>query len=148
MEKEFFPRTVTDRNNALYLCINHFCVKWKSEIVSFNQAINDLKYIVKLVDNHIPEENVNSHFKFEFIPKKTESHLTNFIVYDLITHNTDRTRPYNMTFYRISKLAGRYSRDSTPYEIDKCKNDTLVFDGDNCVGKASHFFIKIQRRRP
>ena len=26
--------------------------------------------------------------------KKTESLLTNFIVYDLETHNTDRGRPY------------------------------------------------------
>ena len=41
-----------------------------------------------------------------------------------------------MTFYWISKLAGRYNRDLTPYEIVKCKKDTLVFDGDICVGNA------------
>ena len=34
-----FPRTVTDRNNALYLYNNHFSLIWKSENVSFNQAI-------------------------------------------------------------------------------------------------------------
>ena len=52
-----------------------------------------------------------------------------------------------MTFYRLSKLAGRYNRDLTPYEIDKSKKDKLVFDGDKCVNNALDFFIKIQRRR-
>ena len=46
--------------------------------------------------------------------KKIDSHLTNFIVYDLETHNTDRARPYVFCFYRLSKLAGRYNRDLTP----------------------------------
>ena len=74
------------------------------------------------------------------MPKKTDSHLTNFIVYDLGTHNTDRARPYNKTFYRLNKLAGRYNRDLTPYEVEKSKKDTLVFDGDNCVSNALDFF--------
>ena len=53
----------------------------------------------KIVDNYITEVNVNSHFKYEFTPKKIDSHLTNFIVYDLETHNTGRARPYNMTLF-------------------------------------------------
>ena len=48
--------------------------------VSFNQAVRELKEKFKTVDNFITEENVNSHFKYEFIPKKIESHPTNFIV--------------------------------------------------------------------
>ena len=50
--------------------------------------------------------------------QKNESQLTKFTVYDLETHNTDRTRPYNKTFYRLSKLAGKSNRDITPYEIE------------------------------
>ena len=38
-----FPRSVTDRNNALYLYKNHFCLIWKSQGVSFNQAVQELK---------------------------------------------------------------------------------------------------------
>ena len=95
-----FPRSFTDRNNALFLYNNHLCLYWKSENVSFNQAITKLKDIFKKVDNYISEENVNSHFKYELIPKKSESHLTNFITYDLETHNTDRARPYCISFYR------------------------------------------------
>ena len=63
-----FPRSVTDRNNALFSYKNHFCIIWKSEGVSFNQAIKELKD--KIVDNYITEENVHSQFKYEFIPKK------------------------------------------------------------------------------
>ena len=94
-----FPRTVTNKDSALFIYNNHFCLIWKSQNVSFNQTMNELKNNFKIVDNFITEENVISHFKYEFIPKKIESHLTNFIVYDLETHNTDRARPYDMTFF-------------------------------------------------
>ena len=111
-----FPRSVTEINIALYLYNNHFCLIWKSENVSFNQAVKELKDNIKKVDNYNFEKNLNSHFKYECVPKKKESHLTNFVLYDLQTHNTDRARPYNMKFYRISILAGRYNRDLTQYE--------------------------------
>ena len=139
-----FPRSVTDRNNALYLYNNHFCLIWKSEGVSFIRASKELKDNFEIIDNFITEENVNSHFNYKFIPKKIESHLTNFIVHDLATHNTDRTRPYVFCFYRLNKLAGRYNRDLTSDEIDKCKKDTIAFDGDNCVEKALDFCLKLK----
>ena len=139
-----FPRMVTNRDSALYLYNNHFCLIWKSQKVSFIQAIRELKNNFKIVDNYKTEENVNSHFKYEFIPKKIDSHLTNFIVYDLETHNTDRARPYCISFYRLSKLAGRYNRDLTPDEIEKCRKDTIAFDGDDCVSKALDFCLKLK----
>ena len=139
-----FPRTVTNRDSTLYFYNNHFCLIWKSQGVSFNQAIQELKNNFKIVDNYITEENVNSHFKYEFILKKIDSHLTNFIVYDLETYSTDRARPYNMTFYRLSKIAGRYERDPTPEELQKSINDTIAFAGDNCIGNALDFCLKLK----
>ena len=139
-----FPRAVTNRDSALYLYNNHFCLIWKSQGVSFNQAIQEIKKNFKIVDNCITEENVNSHFKYEFIPKKIDSHLTNFIVYDLETHNTDRARPYVFCFYRLSKLAGKYNRDLTADELEKCRKDTIAFDGDDCVSKALDFCLKLK----
>ena len=139
-----FPRSLTNRDSALYFYNNHFCLLWKSENFSFNQAIKELKNNCKVVDNYITDENVNSHFMYEYKPKKIESHLTNFIVYDLETHNTDRARPYVFCFYRLSKLAGRYKRDLTKDEMEKCKKDTIAFDGDNCVEKALDFCIKLK----
>ena len=49
-----------------------------------------------------------------------------------------------MTKYRLSKSAGRYDRNLTPYEIEKCKRDTLVFDGVFCVNNALDFLIKLK----
>ena len=120
-----FPRTIRNRDKALFLYNNLFCLIWKSQNVSFNQAVQELKDNFKVVDNYITEEIVKSHFKYEFIPNKIESHLTNFIVYDLETHNTDRARPYCISFYRLSKQAGRYNRDLTPYETGNCKKIQL-----------------------
>ena len=112
--------------------------------VSFNQAVTELKDNFKIIVNFITEENVNSHFEYIYKPKKIASHLSNFIVYDLETHNTDRARPYVLCFYRLSKLAGRYNRDLTKDEIEKCKKDNIAFDGDNCVEKALDFCIKLK----
>ena len=142
--ERMYPRTVTNRDSALFLYNNHFCLIWKSRGVSFNQAVQELKNNFKIVDNYITEENVKSHFKYEFIPKKLESHLTNFYVYDLETHNTDRARPYVFCFYRLSKLAGRYNRGLTSDEREKCKMDAIATDGDNCVEKALDFCLKLK----
>ena len=62
------------------------------------------------------EKNVISQFKYEFCPNKIDSHLSNFVIYDLETQITDRSRPYVFSLYRLSKLAGRYNRNLTPYE--------------------------------
>ena len=139
-----FPRSVTNRDNALFLFNNHLCLIWKSEGVCFKQAIKELDDNFKMVDNYITEENVTSHFKYEFTPKKIESHLINFIVYDLETYSTDRARPYNMTFYRLSKIAGRYDRDPSPDELQKSINDTIAFSGDDCINSALDYLLKLK----
>ena len=139
-----FPRSVSNRDSALYLYNNHFCLFWKSQGKNFEEAIQELKDNFKIVDNYITEENVNAYFKYEFTPKKIESHLTNFIVYDLETHNTNRARPYNMTFYRLSKIACRYNRDPTKEKLQKSINDTIAFIGDNCINDALDYLLKLK----
>ena len=128
----------------MFLFNNHLCLIWKSEGVSFVKAINEIKDNYKKVDNYITEENVKSHFEYIYKSKKKESHLTNFITYDLETHNTDRARPYVFCFYRLSKLAVRYNRDLTPSELEKCRKDTIAFDGDNRFEKALDFCLKLK----
>ena len=49
-----------------------------------------------------------------------------------------------MTFYRLSKLAGGYERDTTEEELKKSINDTLSFEGDNCVGSGLDFLLKFK----
>ena len=144
MEQEFFLEQLPHSDNALYLYNNHFCLLWKSEGVSFNQAIKELKDTFKIVDNYLTEAIVHSHYKYEFIPKKIDSDLTNFIVYNIEAHNIERARTYVFCFYRLSKLAGRYDRDLTPKELEKCRKDTIALDGDNCVSQALDFCLKIK----
>ena len=79
--KVIWPRITTETNKALFLHNNHFCSIWKSEGINFIKTIKELKDNFKRVDSFITEENVNFQFKYEFIPKKFESYLTNFIVY-------------------------------------------------------------------
>ena len=50
--ERIFPRSVTDRNNALYLYNSHFYLIWKSEGVNFSQATKELKGNLELVDNY------------------------------------------------------------------------------------------------
>ena len=54
-----FLRSFTDRDNALYWFNNHFVLIWKSEGVSFNQAIKELKDNFKIFDNHATKEKLN-----------------------------------------------------------------------------------------
>ena len=45
--KKLYPGMVTERNKALYLYRNRFCLTWKSERISSNEAIKQLKSILK-----------------------------------------------------------------------------------------------------
>ena len=139
-----FPRSSTERNKALFLYNNHFCLIWKSEKVSFKQAIKEMKDSFKTVGNYFTEENLNSHFKYESIPGKNESYLSKFIAYDLETHNIDRARPYCISFHRKSKVSGRYYRDPTREELQKSIKDTIASDGDNCISTALDYCLKLK----
>ena len=70
--------------------------------------------------------------------------MTNSITYDVETHNSDRARHYVFCFYHLSKLTGRYNRDSTAYEIEKGKKDTIAFDRYNCITNTLGFCLKLK----
>ena len=78
------PRNFTQRDIALKIYNNYFCLIWKSQNISFNQVIeNELKPNFKVVDNVISDKRVKSFIKSEYKPKKVQSQLTNMVVYDL-----------------------------------------------------------------
>ena len=45
---------------------NHFCLKWKSNGISFNKAIEELKINLDVVDNVIYDECDKSFIKDEY----------------------------------------------------------------------------------
>ena len=68
------PRNITERNVALKIHNNQFCLIWNSQNNSFDQAIeNELKPNFKFVDNVISDKHVKSYFNYEYKPKKAQS---------------------------------------------------------------------------
>ena len=127
------PRNLTQRDTSLFIYINHFCLIWKSNGISFNQVIeNELKPNFKVVDNVISEKHVKSFIKYEYNPKKVKSPLTNIVIYDLETFKKDKAVPYCSCIYKLSKISGKYHRDISEQDYQKCLNDCVVFKGTDC----------------
>ena len=77
------PRNIAEGNTTLLFHINHFCLIWKSNGLSFNQVIKDeLKPNFKAVDYVISDKHVKNFVNYDYHPKKVQSPLTNIVVYD------------------------------------------------------------------
>ena len=62
-------RNITQRNKALFIHNNHFCLIWKSQNISFNQAIEgELKPNIKVVDIKKSDKLVKNSNKYEYKP--------------------------------------------------------------------------------
>ena len=73
--------------------------------------------------------------KYEYNLKKVKSHLTNIVVYDLETFNKIRVVPYCSCIYKLSKISGKYHRDISEQEYQKCLNVCVVFKGTACINE-------------
>ena len=83
--KEIWPRNITERNIALKLHNNHFCLICKPEGVSFNQAVKELKDNFKMVDNYITNDNVKFHFGYIYHQRKL-NHIWLILLYTTLKH--------------------------------------------------------------
>ena len=139
------PRNITQRNTALKIHNNHFCLIWKSDNISFNQVIeNELKPNFKVVDNVVSDKHVKSFIKYEYKPKKVQSQLTNVVVYDIETFSTIKCVPYANCIYRLSKISGKYYRDISEKEYQKCLNDCIVFKGLDNINKMLDYVLQFK----
>ena len=129
------PRNLTQRNASLFLYIIHFCLIGKSNGISFDKAIKELKDNFKVVDNVISDKHVKGFIKYEYNPKKVKSPLTNIVVYDLETFNKIRAVPYCSCIYKLSIISGKYHQDISEQEYQKCLNDCVVFKGTDCINE-------------
>ena len=110
------PRNLTQRSTSLFIFNYHFCLIWKSDGISFEKAITELKDNFKVVDNVISDKHDKCFIKYEYNPKKFKSTLTNIVVYDLETFNKNRAVPYFSCIYKLSKTSGKYHRDISEQE--------------------------------
>ena len=130
------PRNITQKITALKIHNIHFCLIWKSNGISLNEVIeNELKPNFKVVDKVVSDKHVKSFIKYEYNPKKVKSPLTNIVVYDLETFNKNRAVPYCSCIYKLSKLSGKYRRDISKQEYQKCLDDCVVFKGTDCINE-------------
>ena len=56
-------------------------------------------------------------------------------MYDLETFNKIRTVPYFSCIYKLSKTSGKYHRDISEQEYQKCLNECVVLKGIACVNE-------------
>ena len=62
------PRNLPQRNTSLFIYKNHFCSIRKSNGISFDKAIKELKDNFKEVDKVISDKYVKSFIKHEYNP--------------------------------------------------------------------------------
>ena len=84
---------ITERYIALYVHKTLFCLIWISKYNSFNKATEELKLNFKFVFTCISDNYVKSCIKFEYYPWKVHSQITNMVLYDIETFNTDGAVP-------------------------------------------------------
>ena len=138
------PRHLTQRNTSLFIYNIHFCLIWKSNGVSFEKAITELKDNFKVVDNVISDKHVKSFIKYEYNPKKVKTPLTNIVVYDLETFNKIRAVPYCGCIYKLSKNSDKYHRDISEQEYQKNLNDCVVFKGTDCINEMLDYVLSFK----
>ena len=105
--KEITPGNITERNKTLFIHKIHFCSISKSQKISFNQEIKELKPNFKVVDNVISDKHVKSYIKYEYKPKNVESPSNIIVVYVLETYNKDKAVPYCSCTYELGKISGK-----------------------------------------
>ena len=129
----------------MFIKNNHFCLFWKSNIISFNQVIEDeLKSNFEIVYNVISDKHVKSFIKYEYKPEKIQSSLSNIIVYDLGTFNKDRAVLYCSCKNKKRKFSGKYNRDKTKKGYRKCLNGSVVFKGSDCFSEMLHHVLSFK----
>ena len=98
----------------------------------------------RVVDNVISDKHVKSYIKYEYKPKKVQFQLTNMVVYDIETFSTIKCVPYANCIHRLSKISGKYYRDISENEYQKCLNDCIVFKGLDNINKMLDYVLQFK----
>ena len=66
------------------------------------------------------------------------------VVYDIETSSTIKCVPYAICIYRLSKISGKYYRDLSEKEYQKCLNDCIVFEGLDIINKMLDYVLQFK----
>ena len=64
------------------------------------------------------------------------------IVFDLESFNTDKAVPHASSIFRLSKISGKYNRDITQRENEKCRKDCIVFKGTDTFNEMLVYVLQ------
>ena len=67
--------------------------------------------------------------------KKLQSEITNMVVYDFETFNTNRAITFANCIYRLSKCSSKNYQDIPNRETEQCKKDCIVFNGTDSINE-------------
>ena len=65
-------------------------------------------------------------------------------MYDLETFNKIRAVPYCSCIYKLSIISGKYHRDISEQEYQKCLNDCVVFKGTECINEMLDYVLSFK----
>ena len=94
----------------------------------------------------ISDKHVKSLIKDEYKPKYVKSQLTNIVLYDIETFNTDKAIPYANCIYGLSKNSGIYIRDITDREYEICRKDCIVFKGTENYNEMLDHVLQVKEK--
>ncbi len=139
------PGKNTKRNIALERHKKPLWLIWKSNVISFKKAIEELKNNFKVVDKVINDKLVKTFNKCEYKPKKVQTQLTKLIVFDLEIFNTDRMLSLcNLYIYGLRASSGRSNRDITQRQYEKCRKYCIVFEGRHSINEMLDHVIQFK----
>ena len=138
------PRNITERNMALYINKNQLCLIWKSNAIKCKKAVKELNLEFKSVDNVITDKHPKSFIEYEQKTKKFQSQLTNIIVYDIETFNTNKAFTSAIGIKRLSKISGKHHRDTTDREFENCEKGCIVFKGTDSNNEMLDYVLQLK----
>ena len=60
------------------------------------------------------------------------------------TFNTYKAFPQANSIYRLNKISGKYFRDITNRELEKCKKDCIVFKGTDSINEKLVYVLQLK----
>ena len=63
---------------------------------------------------------------------------------DLETFFTAKCVSRSVPVYTLSEVSGKYDRDKTDRELEKCKNDCGLFKGTNWINDMLDYFLSLK----
>ena len=65
-------------------------------------------------------------------------------MYDLETFNKIRAVPFCSCIYKLSSISGKYHRDISEQEYQKCLIDCIVFGGTDCINEMLDHVLSVK----